>query len=35
MHAVMAYMMLADDGLLPGSSIQTFIELNEKELGDG
>jgi hypothetical protein len=35
MHAVMAYMMLSDDGLLPGSEIQTFIEINEKTLGDG
>lgn len=35
MHAIMAYMMLAEDGLLPGESRQTLIDLNEEALGSG
>lgn len=35
MHAVMAYMMLSEDGLLPGENRQTLIDLDEEALGSG
>ena len=35
MHALMAYMMLSEEGLLPGKTRQTLIDLPETMLGGG